>query len=284
MTGAVQVTDRAFTDLDSEHVAHHLAGAGKWQQLLLDQIHHSRSNIGSILDGSMDPGWKCSTGDMLTVGTLFLLCPIFPYQQTRRRQIHDLATLSSTCCNRLQAVLAGFTPFYLLLDDLIWRRGELQARSLMPWLPSRFLLALFAQAFGLSYKTIRGRRQVAIVTVFRDLVPQAFHLLAQTTDLLSHLLDQRILLRDHLLLLFADFSTLYQLLSQDLILFSQMLQFFFNRHALTLLGLMPLGKSPADLGSYEPSSCIKQTTPRDRRTRPQHPTTSPIRKRRLCSV
>src|SRR5204862_2775893 len=28
-------------------------------------------------------------------------------------------------------------------------------------------------------------------------------------------------------------------------------QFFFNRHALTLLGLTPFGKSPADLGSYE---------------------------------
>jgi hypothetical protein len=40
------------------------------------------------------------------------------------------------------------------------------------------------------------------------------------------------------------------LFSQDLILFSQRDQFFFDRHALTLLGLTPFGKSPADLGSY----------------------------------
>jgi hypothetical protein len=47
-----------------------------------------------------------------------------------------------------------------------------------------------------------------------------------------------------------DFITLHQLLSQNRILFSQMLQFFFHRHALTLLALTSFGKSPADLGSY----------------------------------
>ena len=35
------------------------------------------------------------------------------------------------------------------------------------------------------------------------------------------------------------------------ILFSQIDKFFFDRHALTLLGLTSFGKSPADLGSYE---------------------------------
>jgi len=77
------------------------------------------------------------------------------------------------------------------------------------------------------------------VAIFREPIPQAFHLLAQSTDLLSHLLDH--------------FITLHQLLSQDLIFFAQMIQFFFNRHALTLLGLTPFGKSPADLGSYAAS-------------------------------
>ena len=106
-----------------------------------------------------------------------------------------------------------------------------------------------------------------MVTVFRELLPQACHLLAQPTDLLSHLLnlrrllaqtpqllsqllDHSILLPGHLLLLLNEFITLHQLLSQDLLLFSQILQFFFNRHALTLLGLTPFGKSPADLGCY----------------------------------
>ncbi len=44
------------------------------------------------------------------------------------------------------------------------------------------------------------------------------------------------------LLLPDQFVTLRQLLSQRV-------EFFFDRHALTLLPLTPLGKSPADLGS-----------------------------------
>src|SRR3989442_1235497 len=117
----------------------------------------------------------------------------------------------------------------------------------MSWLPARFLLALCAQAFRLASKTIRGRRQVAIVAIFREPVPQIFHLLAQAAHLLTVVLDQGVLLREQRLLLLDEFVSLRQLFPQTLILFSQINQFFFNRHALTLLGLTPFGKSPADL-------------------------------------
>jgi hypothetical protein len=40
------------------------------------------------------------------------------------------------------------------------------------------------------------------------------------------------------------------LLPQSLVLFSQRDQFFFHRHARTLLDLTSFGKSPADLGCY----------------------------------
>ncbi len=120
-----QVTDGAFTHLDSQQVPHHLTGTGQWQQLLFDQIHRRRSHVGPILDRSLHSGGKCGYSDLLAVGTLFLLRPIFSHHQTRRRQIHHLATLCSTGCNRVQVVLSDLTPFYLLLDDLIWRGGEL---------------------------------------------------------------------------------------------------------------------------------------------------------------
>jgi hypothetical protein len=188
-------------------------------------------------------GWKCGYGDVLAVGTLFLLCPIFPHQQTRQRQIHDLAALSSTRGHRVQVVLASFAPFYLPLDDLIGCGRPLQARSRVSWLPSRFLLALCAQAFRFAHKMIRGWGQVTIVAIFREPVLQGF-------QLLTVVLDQGVLLREQRLLLLDDFVSLHQLFSQDLILFSQRDQFFFDRHALTLLGLTPFGKSPADLGSY----------------------------------
>jgi hypothetical protein len=92
---------------------------------------------------------------------------------------------------------------------------------------------------------------VAIVAIFREPVPQAFHLLAQTAHLLTVLLDQGLLLPEHLLLLLDDCISLRQLFPQNFILFSQIDKFFFNRHAFTLLGLTLFGKSPADLGSYE---------------------------------
>lgn len=77
---------------------------------------------------------------------------------------------------------------------------------------------------------------------------QAFHLLTQAMDLL----DQAMVLSDHLLL-FNEFITLYLLLSQDLILFSHMIEFFFSRHALTLLGLSSFGEPPEELGCHKES-------------------------------
>jgi hypothetical protein len=92
---------------------------------------------------------------------------------------------------------------------------------------------------------------VAIVAILREPVSQGFHLLAQAAHLLTVLLDQGVLLREQLLLLLDGFIPLRQLFSQHLILFSQIDQFFFDRHARTLLGWTPFGKSPVDLDSYE---------------------------------
>ena len=61
-------------------------------------------------------------------------------------------------------------------------------------------------------------------------------MLAQTGDLFLHLFDLLISLCQHFM--------------QDSIPFSQVDEFFFCRHTLTLLGLKPFGKSSADLSSY----------------------------------
>ena len=92
---------------------------------------------------------------------------------------------------------------------------------------------------------------MAIVAILTEPFLQRFHLLSQSALLLSQLLYQGFLLPKPPLLLLDEFVTLSQLLSQSLILFSQMNEFFFKRHALTLLGLLPFGKSPADLRSYK---------------------------------
>jgi hypothetical protein len=106
---------------------------------------------------------------------------------------------------------------------------------------------------------------VAIVAIFREPVLQGFQLLAQAAHLLTVALDQGVLLREQLLLLLNEFVSLRQLVPQNLILFSQIDKFFFDRHARTLLGLTPFGKSPADLGSYILSrmNSFKQDLPKE---------------------
>ena len=70
---------------------------------------------------------------------------------------------------------------------------------------------------------------MAIVAIFREPILQGFHLLTQAAYLLTQLLDQGVLLAEQRLLLLDEFVSLRQLLSQSLILFSQIDQFFFNR-------------------------------------------------------
>jgi hypothetical protein len=109
-----------------------------------------------------------------------------------------------------------------------------------------------AQAFQLTHKPIRGRRQMAMVALFGGSVPQGFHLLAQAVHVLCMLLNHSILLSEQHLLL-DEFISLRSLFSQDFLLFSHSEQFFFDRHALTLLALLLFGKSPADLICYRKS-------------------------------
>ena len=80
------------------------------------------------------------------------------------------------------------------------------------------------------------------MTVFREPVLQGFYLLAQAVHLLTVLLDQGVLLREQLFLLLDDFVSLRQLFPQNRILFSQIDQYFFDRHALTLLGFSTFDK------------------------------------------
>jgi hypothetical protein len=68
-------------------LAHHFTRTGQGQQLLFDQVHGNCSDSGSILERSLHSGGKSGPGDMLAVGTLFLLDSLFSHHQTRRRYI-----------------------------------------------------------------------------------------------------------------------------------------------------------------------------------------------------
>jgi hypothetical protein len=238
-----QLTDGALTHLHAQQVPQHFTGTGQGQQVLFDQVHGGRAHLGSLLQGSLHSGGKGRAADLLAGGTPFLFGPIFLHHHPRRRHIHHLTSLSATGGHRVQVLLAGLTHLDVQLDDLIWRGGELQARSRVSRLPARFLPALLAQAFRVAHKAIRGGRQAAIVAIFRQLILQVFHFPGQTSNLFLHLLHQQVLLAEQSFLLLDSFITLGHLFTQALI-------FFFNDHAFTLLDFSIFGKSPANLGSY----------------------------------
>ncbi len=134
-------------------------------------------------------------------------------------------------------------------NHLIGTRREQQCFAwvalLTPWL----LSALLAQTLGLTAETIRRWGQVAIVAIFGQPFLQRFHLLhaqfpLQQRDLLLLSSDQFSLQADRFLLHAG-------LLSQQPILFSQVNQFFFGCHALTLHASAGFSKSLGDLGSYK---------------------------------
>ena len=77
---------------------------------------------------------------------------------------------------------------------------------------------------------------MTIVAILSEPFLLRFHLLSQSTLLLSQLLNQGVLLPKQPLLLLDDFVTLSQVLSQYLVLLSQMNEFFFKRHTLLYWG------------------------------------------------
>jgi hypothetical protein len=174
---------------------------------------------------------------VVALGALFVLGLVLPHDHMSRRDIDHLSPFPTARRNRSQVLLARFTTLDWLESHLIGSRRPMQGRTRMSWLSACFLFALLAQTHGIAHKAAGGRRQVAIVAIFRQPILQGFHLLTQTGDLLLHLVDLLIPLRQHF--------------TQDSILFSQVDELFFCRHARTLPGLKSFGKSSADLGSYK---------------------------------
>jgi hypothetical protein len=148
-------------------------------------------------------------------------------------------------------VLTVSTSLDRVPDDFIWDLRQTQGVAFMTRLSTRLLAAFLAQTSGLPHEPIRGRGQVAIVAVFPQVLLQGFHLLRKQNDLL---LLQAILLfqQANALLLLLDQLLLQSILFfQQAVLFSQVDQFFFLSHALTLHIFARFDKSLAYRSSYQ---------------------------------
>ncbi len=127
---------------------------------------------------------KSGDGDLLAMGTAFLLSLMLLDEEVFGRQIDDLTTLQPQAHYLSQIVLTVRTLLYRVPDHCIWRLRQMQRVTFMTLLPTRFLPAFLAQTSGLSYEPIRGGRQVAIVAVFLLTRLQGLYLLVQQRNLL----------------------------------------------------------------------------------------------------
>src|SRR5712692_967176 len=93
-------------------------------------------------------------------------------------------------------------------DHRIRRGRKHQRASWVTRLSPGLLAAFLTQALGLPMKAIRGRRQMAVVTVFLELVLQRLHLILEEVYLLLELLSQGLLLLEEQQTLFQPVDLL----------------------------------------------------------------------------
>jgi hypothetical protein len=216
-----------LTHVDAQQIREHFCRAASWQQLLGGQIDGHGSNTRSILHGRIDTLGKGSMGVALAMRALFPFPFVLRDMQSRGRwDINHLPAFHRFGRDFAQVCLAVLTVGDRCQDHLLisfW--DHLQGLTLMARLPARLSLALLTQAsrFSLSAKAVRGWWQRAILAVSGQLLLQPFDFFRQVLDLLTQLA----------------------------IFFSQLDQFFFRCHALTLLSVMGFGKPLGDLTSYK---------------------------------
>jgi hypothetical protein len=192
--------------------------------ILMDHAAGDQSLFGLLLDVGQVPG---APRDQVAEGS---------FAHRDGKQVLHLSALHHAGRDLPQVRLALLTAFHAMHHHLIETRREQQRFAGVALLTTRLLPAFFAQTLGLTAETIRGGGQVAIVAIFGQLLllPAQFPL--QQRDLLLLSIDQCLLQADRFLLQTG-------LLSQQPILVSQVDQFFFCRHALTLHAFAGFGKS-----------------------------------------
>jgi hypothetical protein len=262
MTQFDKASDAARRELDAEQIVKQLAGTSIGYGLAFHERDRQRRNAGPILGRSFDRCWKAGSCQMKACWTLFFFDPVLRHPETFGRQIDHLPSFWQICWPIAEVSLTVSALFDWMQDDSVRSFHLLEMMPAMTPLPAWLFAALRLQAFGGTHKAIRRRRQIAVVAILGLLPFQHFHPFLQHVDLPFQRL--RVFL-EPLYCLHGFFQgealhLLFLLELEDLLLFlvgdvppdpllrSEVLQFFFLRHAATLtdLPLLPQLHSPTE--------------------------------------
>ncbi len=221
---------------------HHFAGPFIRHQLLLHQVDPYRPKRRSILHRRSHILRKVGLRHLLAHGTDFALGLMFCDHQPLGRQIDHLATFHLHISHLAQILLAVLALLDRVTHHQIGRLRQHQGVSGMTALSTRLLAAALAQTLGLPMKAVRRWGQVAVVAVFLELLLQRLHLLTEPLELVLHLGNLLISLRQVFLPL-----TLFS---------SQLLQFFFGCHVATLSAFPSFDKSSRTPSQLHNNKCL----------------------------
>lgn len=172
------------------------------------------------MDGGFDLRGKGGTAPSLAVGTARPFALVFGGVRSWLVNIDDLSTLDRV---GMHLTHVGLTMLTVRdrgqCDHLIDGFRHLQRVTSVSCLTSTLLVAFLAHAFRvlLAHTTIRGRRQRAVLTVFRLSILHLF-------DLLLHLFNR-----------FQKHWSLCDVLAKPRMFFSEHASFVFCRHAFSSL-------------------------------------------------
>src|SRR6266567_3649015 len=221
-----------FRDVAATDRSQRLAGASRWEQLPLVQIHRQCLQVGTILDRRADRNGKAAEAAGVTGWATDGFDLMLLYHQANFRHVQDLTVFCDDAGDSAEVLTALTANRGTVTHHFIWLLHHQERVPRVSRLTSRTLAARTTRTAWQTCQPIRRGRLIARSTV---LCQSVFELLDAGTGLQQ--------------LLFQREQLGYQRFEHS-IFFSQGLQFFFFRHRCTLVGFLCFGKSVGDLSSY----------------------------------
>jgi hypothetical protein len=222
----------AFRDLAATDRSERLAGASRWEQLPLVQIHGQRLQVGTILDGRADRSGKAAQASGVTGRATDGFDLMLLGHEADFRHVQDLTAFHDDTWDTAEVLTALAADLGTVTHHFLWLLYHRERVPRMASLTSRTLAARTTRTAWQTRQPIRRGRLTARATVFCQGV---FEFLDAGIRL-GQLLFQRQQFSDQPF--------------EGSIFFSKGLQFFFFRQRCTLVGFLSFGKSVGDLSSY----------------------------------
>jgi hypothetical protein len=187
-----------FRDLAPTDRRERLAGASRWEQLPLVQIHGQRLQVGTILHWGADRSRKAATVERVTVWATDGFDLMFLDQQANFRHVQDLTAFCDAAWDSAEILTVLAADLGTMTHHCIWLLHHRQRVPRVSSLTSRTLAARTTRTAWQARQPIRRGRLTARSTIFGQSVFEfldilCLHLIQVSLALVNTLLLQEVL-------------------------------------------------------------------------------------------